>query len=129
MLSLSRVSPQFLRYVVNGLLATAVHYGILSLAVSRLPLAWQANLMGACFGIAASFLGSRYFVFGPGQVPVWQQLRRFVLLYGAIGALHALVMAVLTDGAGWDYRVTFVLATALQTMLSFLGNKYLVFHS
>ena len=56
---------QVARYIVNGLFATAVHYGVLTfcLTVLQLPSAGVANLIAAVFGITASFFGSRYFVF------------------------------------------------------------------
>jgi putative flippase GtrA len=121
---------QVARYVVNGLAATAVHYGVLSfcLELLKLPSAGLANLVAAAFGISASFLGSRYFVFRRPDEPIGQQAARFGTLYAAIACLHALVLALWTDYLGFDYRWGFLMATVLQAVLSYWGNKRLVFH-
>ena len=49
----------------HGVLATAVHFGILSfnLNIVDFESAGLANLIASLFGIGASFLGNRYFVF------------------------------------------------------------------
>jgi putative flippase GtrA len=120
---------ELFRYVVNGLAATLVHYGILvtNLELLRFPSAAAANVVAACFGISASFLGNRYFVFRNSQDPVLRQMARFGALYAAIAVLHGLVLLVWSDLLGFDYRLGFLLATGLQFLLSYLGNKFLVF--
>jgi putative flippase GtrA len=120
---------QVVRFGVNGLLATAVHFGVLTfnLKVLEMPSAGLANLLAAVAGIAASFIGSRYFVFRQ-RTELWiTQAARFVVLYAAIACLHGLVLYVWTDRAGWDYRAGFLVATVLQTLCSFVGGKLLVF--
>lgn len=119
------------RYVVNGLFATAVHYGVLTfnLKVVGLPSAGLANLIAAMVGIATSFLGSRYYVFRMHMMPWMGQALRFGILYGAIALLHGGVLLVWTDWQGLDYRVGFLLATGLQVSLSYVGNRWLVFKS
>lgn len=120
---------EVLRYGLNGLAATAVHYGVLSfnLQVLHLPSAGLANLIAAVFGISASFLGSRYFVFRGAGGGIGGQALRFFLLYAGIALLHGAVLAVWTDYYHLDYRLGFLLATGLQVALSYLGNKHLVF--
>ena len=121
----------FNRYIINGLLATGIHYAVLVilLEVAQLDLASVANLIAAVFGISASFLGSRYFVFQQLDESAWQQMLRFVPLYALIAVIHTMVMRVWTDHIGWNYTLGFLLATGLQIAGSFLGNKYLVFKS
>lgn len=119
------------RYVINGIAATIVHYGVLTLNLEWLGFrsAGAANLVAAFFGITASFLGSRYCVFRNRSASIWQQAAGFGSLYGAIAVLHGAVLWVWTDWWGFDHRVGFCIATALQMSLSYLGNKYLVFKS
>ena len=128
--SARREVGQAARYILNGLVATAVHYGVLSfcLEVLKLPSAGLANLVAAAFGITVSFVGSRYFVFRRPDEPIGQQAARFGALYAAIACLHALVLALWTDYFGFDYRWGFLLATGLQVVLSYWGNKALVFN-
>lgn len=117
------------RYVVNGIAATVVHFGVLTfnLEVLGLRSAGVANGIAAIFGITASFLGNRYFVFPGARAALSTLVLKFGGLYGAIALMHALVLAVWTDWLGLDYRIGFLLATGLQASLSYLGNKFLVF--
>ena len=120
---------ELIRYVINGIIATAVHYGVLSFNIKELnfPSAGLANLIAAVFGITTSFLGSRYFVFRKFEESIRIQAIRFSGLYGAIAILHGSVLLIWTDSLGFDYRRGFLIATGLQVSLSYIGNKYLVF--
>lgn len=120
---------QVVRYVINGLVATAVHFGVLQINLKLLgvPSAGAANFIAAFFGITASFVGSRYYVFQSHQQPIFGQASKFGVLYAAMACLHGLVLYGWTDLQGWDYRIGFLLATALQVVLSYWGNKLLVF--
>lgn len=120
---------QLVRYLVNGVLATVVHYGVLrfNIEVLQITPAALANGIAALFGITTSFLGSRYFVFRGREGSLARQGVLFLLVYAAIALLHALVMYVWADRLGHDYRVGFVLATGMQMAFSFLANKLVVF--
>lgn len=120
---------EIVRYIINGVAATAVHFSALYIGLNllHLPSAGFANLVAALFGIFASFLGSRYFVFPKTGEGILRQACKFSGLYGAIALLHGLVLFVWTDQLGFDYRIGFLLATVLQVSLSYVGNKFLVF--
>jgi putative flippase GtrA len=122
---------ELMRYIINGLVATVVHYGVLSfnLHVLAIPSAGAANLVAAIFGITTSFLGSRYFVFNRIDEAMLPQALKFSGLYGAIAIVHGCVLLVWTDWLGFDYRLGFLIATAFQVSLSYLGNKKLVFNT
>lgn len=123
---------ELVRFIVNGLVATAVHYGVLTLNLQILGFgsAGLANLCAAVAGITASFLGNRFYVFsGSAQQPWWPQALKFSGLYGAIAVLHGAVLWLWTDRFGLDYRIGFLIATVLQVSLSYVGNKHLVFKS
>ena len=117
------------RYVINGIIATAVHYAVLqfNLQVLGIPYAGLANLLAAVAGITTSFFGSRYFVFRAQAGSLLHQFAKFGLLYVCIALLHGTVLWLWTDVNHFDFRIGFLLATALQVMLSFWGNKALVF--
>jgi len=122
---------ELFRYVINGLIATSTHYSLLffNLHVLGFTSAGLANLVAAMFGIAASFVGNRYFVFASaGEASCYEQAGRFVLLYGAIALLHGAVMWVWADWLRYDYRMGFLIATVMQFVLSYMGNKTLVFN-
>lgn len=118
------------RYIANGLFATAVHFSVLwvCLQVVLIPSAGLSNFLAACVGITVSYLGSRYFVFRATDSHIFGQATRFLLLYGAIALCHGAILLIWTDILGWDYRLGFLLATGLQVITSFIGNKLLVFN-
>lgn len=121
---------QLIRYIINGLVATAVHFSVLTfnLDVLGFQSAGVANLFAAIAGIGTSFLGGRYYVFENKDGSFAHQLGKFVLLYATIACLHGLILLVWTDSMHLDYRAGFLLATAVQVSLSYFGNKLLVFN-
>lgn len=120
---------ELLRYGINGVAATVVHFAVLSFNLNVLGFqsAAGANLLAAVFGISASFMGSRYFVFPRTEEGMITQAVKFSGLYGVIALLHGLTLLVWTDWYGFDYRLGFLIATAVQISLSYFGNKFLVF--
>ena len=120
---------QSVRYIVNGLLATAVHFGVLtfSLKVLGWSSAGASNLVAAVFGIAASFFGSRYYVFRESDEALSHQALRFVFLYLAIALLHGIFLHLWVDVYARNYALGFLFATVAQMVFSFWGNKVLVF--
>lgn len=120
---------QIARFIANGLFATAAHYSVLVCAIELLGVrpAGLANLLAAIAGITVSFIGNRQLVFRSHRKSVYTQGVRFLSLYAALALLHGGFLAVWTDLAGFDYRVGFLIATACQTALSYLGNQRVVF--
>ena len=84
-------------------------------------------MTASVFGIISSFLGNRYFVFHNSDEPLNKQITRFIVLSVTLAVVHGFVMYISTDVYGTDYRISFLLATVIQTILSFLGNKTMVF--
>ena len=123
------LNKQPIRYIINGLVATGIHFFVLTFNLK--VLGWQsagaANFFAALFGISASFIGSRYYVFEGSLEPLFKQLYRFVLLYALIAIVHGVLMYVWVDLYHFNYIVGFVIATAMQVVCSYLGNKVLVF--
>jgi putative flippase GtrA len=117
------------RYAVNGLMATAVHFGVLQLNLNILSISsvGVANFIAALFGVFFSFVGNRYFVFKSQKKSSMSQVFRFGGLYATIAILHGIVLFWWCDLQGWDYRSGFVVATTLQIVSSYLGNKMYVF--
>lgn len=120
---------ELLRYGINGVAATAVHFAVLSFNLNVLGFqsAGVANMLAAIFGIAASFMGSRYFVFPRTGESIITQAMKFSGLYGVIALLHGLTLFIWTDLYGFDYKAGFLIATAVQISMSYFGNKFLVF--
>jgi len=117
------------RYGINGIVATAIHFVVLTVNLEFLELnsAGLASMFAAIVGITISFLGSRYFVFKSTGEQITSQFMKFSGMYGAIALLHGVVLTVWTDWNGLDYRIGIIDATVLPVTLSYLGNKFLVF--
>ena len=120
---------QVIRYVINGLFATVVHFGALTfnLQIIGMNSAGLANMYAAMAGITASFFGSRYFVYCKRQEVIYRQAVKFGLLYAFIAGLHGIVLYIWSDLWEFDYRIGFILATGVQVVLSYWGNLTLVF--
>lgn len=120
---------ELLRYGINGFVATVVHYlvFVINLQIFEMQSAGLANFYGALTGISCSFLGSRCFVFPLGRGRGVSQAKKFGAIYGASAVMHAAVLTVWTDWNGLDHRAGFLLASGLQVILSYLGNKFWVF--
>jgi len=120
---------EIIRYILNGLVATAAHYGAFLFNLSLLPAhsAGLANFLAAFIGISISFLGSRYFVFRNWQAPIVGQFLRFGALYAGIAILSGLTLFVWSDLLQLDKRVGFLIGVFLQVAFSYFGGKKLVF--
>lgn len=120
---------QSVRFIVNGVFATALHFGVLTFNLKILG--WEsagiANLVAAVFGIVTSFLGSRYYVFRGSSESLPRQAFRFISLYFFFLMLHGALMHLWSDVYGLNYVSGFLMGTLIQMLCSFWGNKLLVF--
>lgn len=123
------LKSEIVRYIINGVIATIVHFSVLTFNIEILQIgsAGIANFIAAIFGITVSFLGSRYFVFQNHKGKVLHHILKFVILYGSIALLHGFILFIWTDYYHLSYQIGFVFATGLQVILSYYGNKKVVF--
>jgi len=122
-------SDKIVRYFLNGLVATALHYSVLVFNIHELKMesVGAANMLAAFFGIFISFMGNRYYVFHKHKQSILLQARKFLTLYASIALLHGLILYAWSDVYKFNYNLGFAIATALQVLLGYLGNKRLVF--
>lgn len=120
---------RILRFLGVGVAAASVHFTVLAALVDLAGLRPTAiaGMVAAIAGVTASFVGNRLFVFRTTNKDWRGQAGRFVALYAATSLVHGATLYLCTDLGGGDYRVAFVLATALQAGLSYIGNRTLVF--
>jgi putative flippase GtrA len=126
---LSGIRIEFVRFVINGVVATAVHYAIFALLYfyAGVKLAALANVPAVFAGIAISFVGNRRFVFRSSS-PDWEdEAVRFALLYGAIALIHVTILFIGADVLSVDATVTFALATVTQVCCNYIGARAWVF--
>ncbi|MFM8860217.1 MAG: GtrA family protein [Methylocystis sp.] len=120
---------EIIRYIINGLVATAAHYGAFLFNLSLLPAqsAGLANFLAAFVGIVTSFIGGRYFVFRNWQSPLLTQFLRFGALYASIAVLSGVTLFLWSDLLHFDQRAGFLIGVLLQVVFSYFGGKKLVF--
>lgn len=119
---------RIVRFILNGLFATAVHYGVLAGLIEGAGLgsAAVANALAAVCGIAVSYAGNRAFVLR-SRAPHRRAGTRFLACYAAVVSLHGGAMALWADIGGLDYRIGFLLFTGLAAVLTYLLNRFFVF--
>jgi putative flippase GtrA len=113
---------QFVRYAGVGLVATAVHYGVLIVAVETAAWPpWLASGYGATLGAQVAFLGNRWFTFEPGARlgSAWWRFQTTA----ALGASTGMVIVAGAARLGVYYLPAQMLATALVLVLSFAVNR------
>jgi len=132
--SFTKIPYTFIKFILNGLLATGVHY-VTMLLLSHYVIAIYAIAYGVAsvFGMLTSFLGNKFFVFTSANQNraqyngTFSQLRSFLILYGLIMLICSLLMGVLSDLLHINYNLSFIMALCVQTLLGFFGNKRYVF--
>ena len=117
------------RFILNGLIATSIHFLILYLCVNffRLDYYGVSNLMGAIFGTAYSFLGNKYYVFRNSNNNILIQTSQFITLYSFMAINHGAFLYFWSDLCNYNYLIGFILITTINTVLSFFVNKYKIF--
>ncbi len=117
-----------LRFIINGLFATGIQYATLSslIEIGGIGSVGVASGLASLVGTGASYLGSRFYVFGT-SLPTTRTLPRFLVVYAAAAGLHAILLSVWSDLWQFSYSWGFVLATGVVTLLTFLGNQRFVF--
>lgn len=130
MIQLPSLSSTAVRFILNGLFATGVHYLALValMEIARVPSAGLANGMAAIAGITVSYLGNRALVFR-SAAPHTETLPRFLAVYSLAALVHGAVLGVWSDWVGLPYQPGFVIATGLCVGLTYFANKLIVFRA
>ena len=117
------------KYSLNGMVATLIHFVTLKLCLEiiEIPSAGISNAIGSAVGISASFLGNRYFVFNERIASLHKQALRFVILYALIALWNGFFLFLWSDIFLRSYQWGFVISAVVQFVLSYFGNKLLVF--
>ena len=119
---------QFLRYWINGLVATSIHYSLLSanMVMFKFESAGAANLVASFFGITASYVGNCYFVFRK-KCTIMGQAVKFIWLFAVLAVMNGFVLYIWSDKIGLGYNSGFIIAVTLQLILGFYASRHVVF--
>lgn len=117
------------RFVINGLIASLIHFSVLYACVNLLIISYDgiSNFIGAIFGTIYSFLGNKFFVFNSKHNSIYTEGYKFLILYTLMAFNHGVFLYVWSDLFGQNYILGFIIITILNTMLSFFYNKYKIF--
>ena len=117
----------FSRFIVNGFFATFIHLLTLEIIIHNLNVLYSvANFFASILGILSSYLGCRYFVFD-SKVYLKNQFFKFLVLYISILIINTLIMFLLSDIFGINYRISFMCTLLIQVFTSFFVNKFFIF--
>ena len=86
-----------------------------------------ANMIACCIGILVSFMGNRYIVFKLKSGNLSEQFMHFSVLYGFVAIFHGAFIYLWADFNGYNYRIGFLIATALQVLITYNYNKVFIF--
>lgn len=126
---MQRDTSQILRYGLNGVVATSIHYAVLVSCIELLDIAsiGLSNFFASLFGILFSFLGNKFFVFKALAGQIKTQMAIFFITYMLIALLHGLVLFIWSDVFRFNYNFGFILAVCIQFVLGYLASKWIVF--
>jgi putative flippase GtrA len=117
------VTPAFGRYLLVGLLATAIHYALL---VALVELTGAAAAPSAAFGAAcgalAAYAGNRRFTFAGGVVHA-QALPRFLAVAALGAAANGAIVWTGKEIVGMHYLAAQVVATTVVMWSGFVLNR------
>ncbi len=118
------------KFIINGLFATLVHFLVLLILISFSPLNYGfSNFIGYIFSITSSFLGNKFFVFkDSNNKHAFTQVIKFIFLYIFLAINSGFALYIWTDINKYNFVIGFLGITALNTIISFLVNKFLIYN-
>jgi len=122
------VAGQFIRFIVVGLLNTAVDFGLLNLLIYlfRWPSVW-ANTVSFSVAVLNSFFWNKYWTFRQKEGRMIQQLATFIVV--SLIGLGLSDLLVYLGNVRLDYNINLVkvISVIVVFLWNFLGYKYLTF--
>lgn len=119
----ARYLRQPARFVVVGASNTALSYVTYCVCLHFGAAVWLANLIGWVFGMCASFLAQRSFVFANREPGTFG---RFLFTALTIYAVQTFMIELLVVH-GYDAALAGVLVLPGQVVVSYVAQKYFVF--
>tara|TARA_X000001036_G_scaffold438555_1_gene486699 strand:- start:2053 stop:2457 length:405 start_codon:yes stop_codon:yes gene_type:complete len=118
------------KFIINGLFATLVHFLVLLILISFSSLNYGfSNFIGYIFSITSSFLGNKFFVFkDSNNAHAFTQVIKFIFLYLFLAINSGFALYIWTDINKYNFVIGFLGITALNTIISFMVNKFLIYN-
>ncbi len=128
-ISLTLINRETIRYLINGIICTFIHYSFLYFSIEILNIysAGISNFFASIIGIFFSFLGNRYYVYKNTESSIFFQLKKFLPLYYFLSVLHGGIMYLWSDIYNYSYGFGFCICTLIQVVVGYCGGKHFVF--
>lgn len=125
------VTKEIFLFLINGFVATLVHFATLILFVNFVGLSYGvSNFLSFLVGSISSFLGNKFFVFKvKNKFRSTSQFIKFFFLYLTLAIEHGIALYWWSDINEYNYIVGFLLITMLNIIISFIFNKYIIFNA
>ncbi len=126
--SLSVARQQFLRFIVVGLISTAVSYGVFLGLFSLAYIHYQiASAAGFIAGVFVGFPLNKAWTYSKKDQTSTRQKIAYGLVYLGSLALSLVFLYLAVDCVGLDARIANVLSIGLTTCTNYIGTKFFVF--
>ena len=119
----------FLRFLLFGVLSTALHFLLMTLffSLKAITLAGTANFVASTICAFCAFIFNCRFVFDSELKINIYKILKFILVYSGGAMIHFFVPYVMTDLAGFHINIAFLLALCVHVPLTYLLSKYWIF--
>ncbi|SMQ61823.1 Putative flippase GtrA (transmembrane translocase of bactoprenol-linked glucose) [Pseudidiomarina planktonica] len=118
---------EFFRFLVVGVINTAVGYGVFYLLLRYLHVQpYLANAIGYCVALSVAFTLSRCFVFNKTYKP--RMVLNFTIAFILAFGLNQITLFLSLNVAGLIPELAQLFAMAVYTVAFFFLNKYFVFN-
>lgn len=126
-----KINKNLLKYSVNGLFATLMHYLALIILIEFFKIKYIGigNIFASIVGIIFSFFGNKYLVFhmNSNRRQTIKKFVEFSASYIVIAIIGAAIFFLLTDIFRFNYHYGFFLIIIIQFILGYLTSSNLIF--
>ena len=114
---------QFVKYVIVGLINTAIYYGIYYLML-QLGFSYALSLtVGTIAGVINSYFWNKYFTFRTKKRTVAETVK-FLIVYGVQYLSNLLIIYLCVEYLGITEELAGLAAIGIGTFIGFFGHKF-----
>jgi putative flippase GtrA len=114
---------QFIKYIIVGLINTAIYYGIYYFMI-RFGFSYALSLTaGTIAGIINSYFWNKYFTFLTKKITV-SETAKFLIVYGAQYLSNLLIIYICVEHVGISKELAGLAAIGIGTFIGYFGHKF-----
>ena len=114
---------QFIKYVIVGLINTAIYYGIYYFML-KLGFSYTISLtVGTIVGIINSYFWNKYFTFRTKKITVSETVK-FIIVYGVQYLSNLFIIYLCVEYAGISEELAGIAAIGVGTFIGYFGHKF-----